>query len=435
MTREASPSIRLSGGSTHPSLKVLVIDEWPPVPANSGKTIRTWGLLKRLAECHSLSLLCYGEPDTSSCAEVRAAGIKLHTVRPLRQLRGFALYADLLANTFSRYPYSVWKHNTLRFKEELKVLLESEIFDVVHCEWTPYARFLGVAAKTPTLIMAHNIETNILLRRARASRNLIERIFFETQARKMESFERRALTRADWVATVTEQDAEVARSWGVQRVSVVDNGVDLEYLAPTDEEPSENEILFLASLDWYPNVDALSYLLDEILPLIRRQRPDTILRIVGRRPSTELPDRIANHPGVELVGEVPDTRPFLARAGAVVVPLRIGGGSRIKILEALAMTKAIVSTSIGAEGLAVRDNEHLLIADSPEAFANKVSEILGSAVERRRLGVNGRRLVENRYGWDRIAEGLERCWMQTAGLGSAEEPQPSPLRSELQGKA
>jgi glycosyltransferase involved in cell wall biosynthesis len=408
-------------------LRALVIDEWPPFPPDSGRSIRTWNLLKRLAARHAVSFLCYGDPATEACRRVREAGIRLHTVRPFAELRGLSLYCDLLANMFSRFPYSVWKHYTPRFEETLKMILNEQEFDLVHCECTPYGRFLDGVHRPPALIMAHNIESQILFRRAQNGHTMAERVFFSLQARKMEAFERRVLARASCVAAVTELDAECLRSWGVKQIALVENGVDLEYFSPMDKSPSQNEILFLASLDWYPNEDALDYLVREIFPLVLKQRPETLLRVVGRRPSPEIRRRIGGRPKIELVGEVPDARPFLARAGAVVVPLRIGGGSRIKILEALAMGKAVVSTSVGAEGLVTCDGEHLFIADFPEDFARRTVELLDSPSEQRRLGENGRKLVEIRYNWDRIAEALERAWMQTTEVGHSPKAFDSPL--------
>lgn len=160
-----------------------------------------------------------------------------------------------------------------------------------------------------------------------------------------------------------------------------------------------------------------------------------MLRVVGRRPSSAVLERISNLSCVEVVGEVGDVRPFLSRAGVVVVPLRIGGGSRIKIIEALAMAKAVVSTSIGAEGLAVRDGEHLIIADSPTDFARRTVETLDSPAERRRLGENGRKLVVERYGWDRIARALEWAWEQACAVRCGVEPQVFSADTEAQAKA
>jgi glycosyltransferase involved in cell wall biosynthesis len=231
----------------------------------------------------------------------------------------------------------------------------------------------------------------------------------------MQAFERRVFPRADAVAGVTGLDAQQALAWGSHSTVLVENGVDLDHFAPVSERASNAaELLFLGSLDWYPNQDAVEYLLEEILPFLSARSPEVRLRIVGRRAPPELAKLVARSSGVELVGEVADVRPYLARARVVLVPLRIGGGSRIKILEALAMGKAVVSTTIGAEGLAVTNGVHLLLADSPEAFADSTLQLLKSPEEQARLGIEGRKLVEGRYSWDTAAEALESAWLRVS---------------------
>ncbi len=396
-------------------LNVAVLDEWIPFPPDSGKRVRTWNLLRRLAHRHNVSLLCYGDSESDAAYLVRSAGIDLHTVPPPTNLEGWRLYGSLLGNLFSPNPYSVSKHFTRRYRDRLRLLLETHHFDLVHFEWTPYACFIDEIGDIPSLIMAHNIESQIWSRRAQQSRTPIEKAYFGLQAMKMEWFERRAMRRADYVATVTELDAQQATAWRARHTVLVENGVDLEEFTPAIEDTADRrELLFLGSLDWYPNLDAAEYLLEEILPLILAHLPEAKLRIVGRRSPPDLAKRITRCSGVDFVGEVADVRPHIARAAVFLVPLRVGGGSRIKILEALAMGKAVVSTTVGAEGLAVRDGVHLLLADSPEEFARRTVEVLRSPEQRARLGEQGRKLVEGRYSWDRAAEALESAWLRVS---------------------
>jgi polysaccharide biosynthesis protein PslH len=393
-------------------LKVLVLDEDICYPPDSGKRIRTWNLLSRLAMRHSISYLCYGRSDHPGVAELESKGIRVRTVHPLAQLQGWPLYFRLLANLFSAYPYSVTKHFSWQFDENLRQLLREERFDLVHCEGTRCARFLASVHHLPCVLGAHNIESQIWSRRSRQSRRSIEQLFFRGQEIKMRWFERRALMQAECATAVTRQDAQQMKKWGVSAVALVPNGVDLEaYQLPTDAA-RHSELLFLASLDWYPNIDALEYFLAEILPLILSLHPDALLRVVGRRPSESLRRLVARHRSVELIGEVADVRPHLARAGVVVVPLRIGGGSRLKILEALAAGKAVISTSIGAEGLELTAGEHFQLADTPSQFARRTAALISSEEERRRLGENGRRFVSKHYGWDGIAAKLESAWFK-----------------------
>jgi len=396
-------------------LKVLVIGEEIPYPPDAGKRIRTWNLLRRLATRHSLSYLCYGLSNDPAVDALELAGIHVHTVKPLRKLRGWPLYIRLFANLFSFYPYSVVKHSSKGFDQELRTLLNKCAFDLVHYEGTHCARYLSSVGSLPRVLGTHNIESQIWSRRARFGRTRVEQVFFGSQAIKMRSFERRALLRSEYAIAVTLQDARQMFDWGVPNVALVPNGVELEAYQTDFNAVRSCELLFLGALDWYPNIDALQHFINEILPLILSVQPNAVLRVVGRRPPESLRDIVAGNRNVEIVGEVKDVRPYLRSAGVVVVPLRIGGGSRIKILEALAAAKAVVSTSVGAEGLELKAGEHIQLADTSSRFAEITAALMDDQRERSRLGNNGRRFVSERYSWDSIAIKLESVWSSLAG--------------------
>lgn len=406
-------------------LDVLVLDEELPYPPDTGKRIRTWNLLRRLAQRHNVTLLCRGTPGEHT-AHVEAAGIRVRLVPPLPVLSGWRLYLRLLGNLFSPFPYSVAKHYTRDFRQALSAVLRQQPFDLVQCEWTPYAAYLPAAPGVRQLIATHNVESQIWSRRCAHSKRVLERIFFGLQAWKMKRFEYRVLCRADQVTAVSELDAAQLRSWGISGVCVVENGVDLDtFSLPAGTHGGDDEVLFLGSLDWYPNEEAVCWLLREIWPRIQAQRPQTRLRIVGRRPTAELRSAIASQRGVELNADVADVRPYLGGATVVVVPLHIGGGSRIKIIEALAMGRAVLSTSVGAEGLAVEEGVHLHLADTSHVFATRLLELLDSPAKRQHLGANGRQLVRERYGWDRIAHALDGVWRDGRTGHTCCAPRPS----------
>jgi glycosyltransferase involved in cell wall biosynthesis len=394
-------------------MKVLVLDEEIPFPLNSGKRIRTWNLLRHLCRRHSITFLCYGTPENPGLREMEALGIRVILVPPLPPSNSARFYAGALANLVSMWPYSVSRHHTRSFTRAIRKLTAKEPFDLVHCEWTPYASYINAIGKLPMLIMAHNIETTVWRRRAQHASNLPERLFMASQAWKMARFEKRSFARAGHVAVVTEKEEQTARRWGAGAVYLVSNGVDTEYLQPTGEAPEADSLLFLGSLDWQPNRDALQYLLREIFPKIQAAHPRVKLRVVGRQPATKLREQVEGLSGVEWVGEVPDIRPHFASAIGVLVPLRIGGGSRIKILESMSMGKAVVATQIGAEGLEVIPGVHCLIADSPADFSQSVVELLENPERAADLGRNGRELVLRQYDWSRVAKVLERAWIET----------------------
>lgn len=406
-------------------LRVLVLAESCPHPPNSGYFIRSWNLLRRLAERHEIVMLCHGEPEPASHAAVEAAAIRLETVAGLPADRGLGFCGRLLRNVFSPYPYSVGKHFTSRYGRRIRQLIAAERFDLVHCEWLPYARYLRYAPELPSFVSLHNIEAEILRRRADRCGSALAACFFKLQAGKMERFERSVLSSETRVAAVSARDCEQAGTWGARNSVVVENGVDLDFFRPSTVAPSRSELLLIGSLDWFPNQDAAEWMIRGILPRIRSRCADATLTVVGRRPSRALMKLASPHAGVKLIGEVEDVRPYLARAALVLVPLRVGGGTRIKILEAFGMGKAVVSTTIGAEGLPVMDGNCIKLADETENFAAAVIQLLGSEEERRRLGMAGRRLAEERYSWDRQADILDAAWQEAAGrrcAGAVQEP-------------
>jgi glycosyltransferase involved in cell wall biosynthesis len=231
------------------------------------------------------------------------------------------------------------------------------------------------------------------------------------QARKFAAFERQAFRRADRVVTVTEADAALVRDrFGARDVDVVDNGIDRAFFESVTPARDPSEILFLGSLDWRPNLDALALLLDRIFPAVRALEPSARLTIVGRTPPLALERRVAETEGATLIANVPDVRPYLGRAGVLAVPLRIGGGSRLKILEALATGMPVVSTTVGAEGLELKHGEDLDIVDDPDAFATRLVETIRSPQRAQAMAARGRHFVLERYDWDALANLLERSW-------------------------
>ena len=427
MGRIPRREVRLRGPSSR--LDILVLDEEPPYPLNSGKKIRTWCLLQSLALRHNITYVCY-EKNASPAAKVFAdAGIRLVPVSPRLSEGGARLHARRLVNLFSRRPYIVARHDRPSFDRRVREILETESFDLIQCEWTPYAdlalRNRGQRdGRLPVLIATHNIETDILLRRALHETSLPRRKYFQAQAQRMERFERSVFASADFVVTVSERDEKRAVAWGARRTAVVSNGADTRRIQPTvAQRPKGTELLFVGALDWFANIDAIAWFVTKIFPLLRSADPSIHLRVVGSRPHDRVRRLVDGVAGVTLIGEVEDVRPFFARSDVVVVPLRVAGGTRIKILEAMAAGKPLVSTSIGAEGLEVQHGVHLLLADQPVDFARNVLAFLRTDAFDD-LPVRARSLVEERYRWDLQSRELERCWLAATAQETADNIAP-----------
>jgi glycosyltransferase involved in cell wall biosynthesis len=396
-----------------------MIDEELPYPAISGKRIRTLNLTERLAARHRVTYVCHRNADADEArrAADHFAGHGIRTVvvdRAVPPRSGPLFYARLAANLFSPLPYSVASHTSRPLRDALAQLAAEDPPDLWHVEWTPYAQAIsGMPGRR--VVMAHNVESVIWRRYHETERNALKRWYVGRQWRKYQRFERDALGEADLTIAVSELDARRFRDdFGLGRVDVVDNGVDTDFFRPFDEVREPGTMLFLGSLEWRPNLDGVVQFMERALPIVRREEPDSRLLLVGRNPPDWLRRLAEQTPNVELHGNVPDVRPFLARAGMLVVPLRIGGGSRLKILEALASGTPVVSTRVGAEGLELEPGKHFTQREDVDDLADGVLELVRDPHRARQQADAGREVVLRRYDWGRLAEQMERLWLSCA---------------------
>ncbi len=410
-----------------PRLHIAILDEELPYPLTSGKRIRTFQLLSRLAARQRLTYLCHRNPDARESAQAERAmrdlGIRPIVVdRPVPPKSGPGFYARLAGNLFSSLPYSVSSHRSAALLDAARRLAADDPPNLWHCEWTPYAETLRQLPTahgprlTPWVIMAHNVESLIWQRMAETEANPLKRWYIRGQQRKFERFEKWAYSACDCAIAVSDADARIMRErFAARQVAVVDNGVDTDFFAPdphTARDPCR--MVFVGSLDWRANLDAVGLLLDAILPRLRAREPRAKLDLVGRRPPQWLREQVERIEGVALHADVPDVRPFLHRAGMMVVPLRIGGGSRLKILEALASGLPVVSTSVGAEGLRLKAGVDLRISDGADDFAYAVADWMNNPEAALETAACGRRIVFDQYDWDGLALKLEAIWLEHA---------------------
>jgi len=407
-------------------LQVAVLDEELPFPPTSGKRIRTWNLLRRMAERHRVTIVCHRNADAAEAdraeSEFRRLGVETVVVdRRVPRKAGPTFYARLAGNLLSPLPYSVESHASRGLARAVRRLERERQFDCWHCEWTPYAEVLKAGLgkrlpRVPWVVMAHNVESQIWQRYTDTEPNPVKKWYTRQQWTKYESFEQWAYTHATRVVAVSDADArQIAERFGVDEVDVVDNGVDVRYFTPRrDVERDPACILFLGSLDWRPNQDAVRTLLDVLLPRVRDEVPAATVRLVGRNPPAWLLRRVKEMTGVKLFADVPDVRPFLHTCGVMAVPLRVGGGSRLKILEALATATPVVSSRVGAEGLHLVPGRHLTVSSEVGHMADGLVEALRLPEGARDQGEEGRRVMTQRYDWDILAERLDETWRAAA---------------------
>ncbi|MDF1544728.1 MAG: glycosyltransferase family 4 protein [bacterium] len=390
-------------------MKIIVLDEEFPWPLNTGKRIRSFNLLERIASRHELHYLAYGDDRSDSYHALHKAGMNPVSVASgIAPKRGIKFYCRLGLNLFSPEPYIVSSHYSSLYQQALDRLVKEIRPDMIICEWTPYAEFVKNRYDCKKIIVAHNIESTIWQRYYENETNPVKKWYIRKQWKKVLRFETRALKWVDGFTAVSkEEQSELDRLAGEIRSEVIDNGVDLEFFESGNSLPSGKELVFTGSMDWRPNQDAAVYFAQEIYPLLNQLDPEITATFVGRNPPDHV-TRLSETEGITITGTVDDVRPYIERAAAYIVPLRIGGGSRLKILEALAMKKGVVSTSIGAEGLEITDGQEIVLADSPSDFVSAIANLLQDRQQAVALGEAGRKLVEKRYGWDSLAERLSR---------------------------
>ncbi|MBI3608467.1 MAG: glycosyltransferase [Nitrospirae bacterium] len=399
-------------------MKVLIVSMAFPFPLKSGGRIRVFQLIKRLAAHHRITLLCLAESRADVerySAHLAPYCERVETVpwRPgLLGLLGRVLaawpqlvFGVPLVVLNKRSPELVWR---------LRTLLREERFDLVQIEWIQMAQHVH-QADWPSLaargvLVEHDVAWLPLQRQADVSRG-VRRWFWRGEARRMRAYEEAMCRRFARVVAVSRDDAAKLLAAGVKTVDVVPNGVDVaHYREAPRPEKAPCTLMFIGWLRHGPNVDAILYFLDEVYPLIVRELPDVRLVIVGSPISSAMRRAAARRPSVELTGYVPDVRPVLRAATVSVVPLRVGGGTRLKILESMAAGTAVVSTSIGCEGLDVEAERHLLVGDGPDAFARCVVRLLREPELRAGLEREALALVRARYDWSSIAYTMDQVY-------------------------
>jgi polysaccharide biosynthesis protein PslH len=395
------------------SLNIAIVGTELPYPPTAGNRIRTLNLAVRLAGKHRITFLAYRNDESAEASRfLQGRGIETILVdRPIRMKSGPQFYAQLAANLASPLPYSVASHTSQALRQAVRSHARLRPIDLWQVEAIVLIDALADLTNCPKVIVAHNVESLIWRRYYENEHGLLKRWYINQQWRKYERFERRAFAAATRVAAVSATDANLIRDqFGGRNVDVVDNGIDRNYFEAVQPDPDPATILFLGSFDWRPNLDAVGLLLDRIFPTVRVAEPAARLLLVGRRPPQALVRRIADIPGVELHGDVADVRPFLATSGIMVVPLRIGGGSRLKILEATACGLPVISTRVGAEGLELVPGEHYLAADEPEVMSEALVSWIRDPRPARAMADRTRAFVFERYDWNKLAERLERVW-------------------------
>lgn len=391
-------------------MRILLTLPGPLFPADTGGKIRSLNILSRLSKTAEIHAISFADPDVSATAiSDMNALFASYSVLLRREAKKYSpqFYMEVLANQFSSWPYFLAKVNHSWFRSAVRELLDRRRFDLLLCDFLHTAAPLRELVFGPKVMFEHNVEFLLRKRKWQAEERTFHRLVFDGEWRKTQAVEASVCRSFDHVITVSDDDQRILQDeFAIQHTSTIPAGVDTDFFRPARILPKPGHLVFVGSMDWDPNEDAMVWFLREAYPIIRREMPHASLSVVGRAPSSRLCKIASQEQGVELTGWVPDVRPALAQAEVVIVPLRVGGGTRIKIPEAMAMAKPVVTTPIGAEGLSFQDGREICIA-KPENFARTVLELLGDATLRASIGAAARKVVAAKYSWENVAGRFE----------------------------
>jgi sugar transferase (PEP-CTERM/EpsH1 system associated) len=377
-------------------------------PIDRGGKIRTYHMLRALKEHHHVTYVALDNGRAPQEAVSLATEYCHELVRiPYREpeRRTAAFWMDLARNLVSPLPYAIGKYHSPAMRSVIEERVGSGTVDLLVCDFLMPAQNVPDQLRCSTVLFQHNVEASIWRRHVEVQKGRLARAYFAEQSRRMERFEREQCRRFDVVVAVSREDADALRvQYGLSRVAAIPTGVDTTAFAPADAALAEpGRIVFVGAMDWMPNEDGIQWFVGEVLPRIREQVPAASLTIVGRNPGPAV-RRLEDAGGaVTVTGTVPDVRPYLEAASLVVVPLRVGGGTRLKIYEAMSMDRPVVSTTIGAEGLPLDEGGHIIRADDAAAFADACVQLLRSPAEAWAMARAGGAYVRASFGWDRVA--------------------------------
>jgi glycosyltransferase involved in cell wall biosynthesis len=403
-------------------MRILALSVTSPMPANNGVKMRTWSILRGLvAEGHDIIMVAFADPQGKDSFSLELSKVCRRVIQVPHGLTSLSSSKDYLkraTHLFSSTPYGVVGARSSAMAGQIVTLLNEKAVDVILCEQTDLLINLPAQLSVPVVVDFHNVDYLIIERYLRFERNPAKRSYAWLQSCKLREWERKACQVASAAFACSDHDRALLQALGPNLpIFVVPNIVDVDEYKPDGREDAR-KILFQGGMDWYPNRDAVKFFVTRIFSLIRNQVPDVRFVVAGRNPPEKFREHLSRVPGVEFTGTVPDMRAEIASAAVCVVPLRMGSGTRLKILEAAAMAKPIVSTRLGAEGLEFREGTEIVLEDDPCVFADVVVELLQSALHRRQLGQAARKRAELQYSIPTLRSSLRRS-LESLGFFSS----------------
>ena len=398
-------------------MRLLWFSHFIPFPPRGGNLQRSFNLIRQMSKSYEICLVALnflGETPQQLreySNELRKYCESIEIWELPHPWKGMQWWAELLWSPLFQAPFSCRalfsRENLLRWKKTLG----EHSGALVHLDSIDLALFAGAANGFRKVLNHHNCESAMAYRWAQRERNPFKKAYLRLQARKLENLERSICGNFDVNTVVSEQDLHLLRAKHPSaHIHIVENGVDTDYFMPASAKEEPHSLIFTGSLDWHPNLSAMQVLLHEIWPRIKAGFPDARLYLAGKNPPSFLRQRARDDPSIKVVPNPSDMRPLLERAAVYVCPILEAGGTRLKILDAMAMARPVISTTIGCEGLRVKQGENILIADAASDFADKVVQLIENKSLRNQLAQAGRALVKREYSWERIAHQLEQAY-------------------------
>lgn len=402
-------------------MKILFLSQIVPYPPHGGVLQRGYNIIREIAKDNDVYLLAFIHPDTLPSQHLVDES-KRHLEGICKEVHYFSLwpkksmlhkYIAFIIGFFYSLPFSVLAHKSSDFKNKITDLVNREGIEIVHIDTVGLSQYKKYIGDLPSIVTHHNIESSLMARRSKVESNWFTRYYVAKQSEKLKKYEIDESKKyfINVMMSAADEKELLDMSPGV-KTAIVPNGVDVDYFKRVEGE-EEQAIIYTGGMNMFANKDAVMHLLDDIWPLVKTKIPNIKFYIIGQDPPKELLRLSKEEAGIEVLGYVDDIRPYVAKSAIYVVPLRVGGGTRLKVLDALAQGKAIISTSIGCEGIEVTDRENIYIEDSDSEFASSIIELLNNKKRRKILGDNARKLAVDKYAWPSIAKYLLRAYKNT----------------------
>jgi sugar transferase (PEP-CTERM/EpsH1 system associated) len=405
-------------------MNILWLSHCVPYPPKTGVLQRNYNLLREASKHGKIHLVAVFKenvlPIDFDLDEARhELGKFCETIEFIRlpiESSRFTLLWTMFKSLFTRDPMSINWIKSKHMRQKIRKICQNKTFDLVHFDTISLAAYKGDTEKGVKVLNHHNIESHLFDRRIEYEKNPIKRLYYQIEAKKLARYETEQCPQFDMNFTVSELDSErlISIAPGT-RTEVIANGVDVDYFKPDESNINAKNLIMASGMNWFPNRDAVLYMADQIWPLLTEQYTDITWTVVGASPPQQIIELEQQDKRVNVTGFVDDVRPYLDKAEVYLCPMRDGGGTRLKILDALSMGKAIVSTTMGVEGIDVIAEKHVLLADTPEEFVTQIGRVINDVDLRKRLAKEAREFVTQHYSWPVIGEKLGRIYHTITG--------------------